>query len=303
MVEKLSPGQSGAISFIRAAAVILIVTCHFFQGYGSQYAFILNVGVQTFLYMSGFLAAGTRMDSIKNWYGKKAKRILIPYLCFLVPVLILYHFAAPGKTSAAADLIYLTGLQGFAPGNYTIDGLGHLWFITVILLSYAITPILYRKKTGHALLFCAVFCLLLFLIHKSYAFWVGVYVLGFYMRKFGKNPVVIPIAVTVAAAAGYYFLSGRWEILFNIVAHAGGGIAIFTLLFNINNCKSVNNGGGVIDRYSYEIYIVHHIFILGPFSLLFLTPFKTMNILVIILLICLATVVLKKASTLISSKL
>ena len=35
---------------------------------------------------------------------------------------------------------------------------------------------------------------------------------------------------------------------------------------------------------SYEVYLVHHILILGPLSLLFLTPSKTINILLILII-------------------
>ena len=48
------------ISVIRILAMLSIVVCHIFQAQNNQIAFWLNVGVQVFLFMSGYFLLRAR---------------------------------------------------------------------------------------------------------------------------------------------------------------------------------------------------------------------------------------------------
>ena len=52
----------------------------------------------------------------------------------------------------------------------------------------------------------------------------------------------------------------------------------------------------LFDKYSYYVYITHHIFLLGPFSLAFITNSIYINVMIILVAICLSSYVLKKIS-------
>ena len=52
---KFTKIESYSISTIRAISVLMIFFCHILQGIDSIMAWWLNVGVQIFLFMSGFL--------------------------------------------------------------------------------------------------------------------------------------------------------------------------------------------------------------------------------------------------------
>ena len=79
-MKKLSTSQSNAISIIRIIAMILIVSCHITQGYGQQIAFILNVGVQIFFLISGFLYGKVEIPSAMDFYKKRVVKIYIPFI-------------------------------------------------------------------------------------------------------------------------------------------------------------------------------------------------------------------------------
>ena len=55
----LESNQSKAIIIIRVISTLAIVLCHIFQGLGNELAWWLNIGVQIFLFMSGFLIANS----------------------------------------------------------------------------------------------------------------------------------------------------------------------------------------------------------------------------------------------------
>ena len=61
-----------SISTIRMLAMCSIVACHLCQLYGLPAAWVLNIGVQVFLMISGWLY-GLRPDfsDIRNWYAKR----------------------------------------------------------------------------------------------------------------------------------------------------------------------------------------------------------------------------------------
>lgn len=59
----INNNQSKAISLIRAISALMIIWCHIFQGLDNELAWWFNVGVQIFLFMSGFLMAKDYINS------------------------------------------------------------------------------------------------------------------------------------------------------------------------------------------------------------------------------------------------
>ena len=68
--------------------------------------------------------------------------------------------------------------------------------------------------------------------------------------------------------------------------------AIFDIISFSQKLKLVLN---LADKYSYETYLVHQFFILGPFTLMALTPMVGLNIVLIVVCIVLSAWLLKKA--------
>ena len=67
------------ISIIRILSMISIVLCHIFQAQKMTFAFWLNVGVQVFLFMSGFLYGKKNIENTWSWIKRQFSKILIPY--------------------------------------------------------------------------------------------------------------------------------------------------------------------------------------------------------------------------------
>ena len=86
----LTDSESKAVVFIRSFSMLAIVACHIFQVYHNQWAFVLNIGVQVFLVLSGFLYGHKQIDNWKDWCLARIRRLYIPMFVFLILVMPLY---------------------------------------------------------------------------------------------------------------------------------------------------------------------------------------------------------------------
>ena len=149
--------RNSAISCCRVVSMLMIVLCHVI----AKYTFIpghtflgqvLNVGVYTFLSISGFLYGSRTIPNVFTWLGKRFIAVVFPSWIMAVCV-ILWEFLVGNHISPFTIAVYLLGAQGLGfvfPGFYRyfaeIKVLGPLWFITVIMLCYCILPLLQRYR-------------------------------------------------------------------------------------------------------------------------------------------------------------
>lgn len=115
MTKTISQQESTAISYLRVAAMMSIVACHFMQALGSHWAWVFNVGVQVFLLISGYLYGHKHIDNWREWFGKRVVRIYIPYLLFIVAIIPAYLVA--GLMSVKNVIAYLFDIQGVVGGG------------------------------------------------------------------------------------------------------------------------------------------------------------------------------------------
>ena len=63
-----------SISIIRVLAMLAIVACHIFQSQDMSIAFWLNIGVQIFLFMSGFLYGKKTITNTSEWLKNNLRK-------------------------------------------------------------------------------------------------------------------------------------------------------------------------------------------------------------------------------------
>lgn len=137
-----------SINFLRIFAMILILLCHIVQEYDNLYiqmtAQILNIGVPIFIIISGYLYGNKEInEKYTLWLIKRAKRILIPLYVFMFYLLIV-NLIQHNNIQITNWLAYMLNIQGL---QLYVHGAEHLWYLTIIMVCYLITPILnkYRK--------------------------------------------------------------------------------------------------------------------------------------------------------------
>ena len=131
--------------------------------------------------------------------------------------------------------------------------------------------------------------------------YVACYIAGYYFAKRQMNQVsgekdirILTIITTVAALIllplrlyvqyGIYILPlPGWDMIKTQITewhHSLLGVALFFILLQLFKKKEVkyNNLLKFTDKYSYCIYLVHQVFIMGTFSLLQITDFVVINI-------------------------
>ncbi|MBQ3658507.1 MAG: acyltransferase [Bacteroidales bacterium] len=306
MISALTKQESSAISHLRVLAMLSIVTCHFLQALNNQWAWVLNIGVQIFLFMSGFLYGHKHIDNWLNWFEKRITRVYIPFLLFFIAVIPLYAFS---KLISFKNIVsYILDLQWFTGG---VKGLGHLWFLTAIAICYAITPVLqWSKKIGNHLIWLSVIAVISILVlhppFYNHLLWIALYVFGYYIATTEKYERSIFLVLAIGVMV-WLLTDFSWDKMINmdctwsITFHITGAVIIFfvgLLLFNLLKIEQTTKPVKILDKYSFQIYIVHHIIIMQPFSMLNITENIVFNIGIILLYIAFYTFVL----TIISNK-
>lgn len=306
--------RNSAISLIRLLSMLMIISCHIMQYYDLELAWWFNVGVQIFLCISGFLYGQKNIDNVTGFYNKRLKKILIPYYLVFIPFGIIEFIFARDVFS----------IKDFALGMVLcsrLKGAEHLWFIPTILMCYLITPLLqgYKNKcvdekrtiVGFTVLGVIITSVLIQGFTTFNPAWICCYVIGYALgvNENGKyiNEKVLMIIAGIIAAAGNAlqiycdYIANIDFTGFGIIKnynHVMLGVFIFLLLKVVFEKLDLNRIGKLLklsDAYSFEVYLVHQLLILGPFSLLALTGYSLVNILIMLLGVCVLAFVLKKA--------
>ena len=151
-LQKKEQKIDSRITLLHILGMLLILFCHFFQEVKIYFiSEILISGVQLFFFVAGYLCGRKKIEKPVRWILQKAKRILLPYYFLLLIVFLIYQLS--GKQMLQPSSIFLLfNIQGL---NYLVwpfrgygapAGLGHLWFVTIIMLCYLITPLFQKMR-------------------------------------------------------------------------------------------------------------------------------------------------------------
>lgn len=203
----------------------------------------------------------------------------------------------------------------------------HLWFVQWILICYLVLPylsFLKREIVEFSVLDKIMTTIGLFIIITFVGFSFNGYsmnpnritcfVCGVLLGTLCQEKIfmkwlriilgLIALISNLVKIYGTYIVRIENNLLFDLFsryAHGLLGIAMFLLLYWLFD----NSKGNVVlrfsDKYSYYIYLVHQIFILGPLSLMKLTQSIVTNMLIICCCIMLGGFLLEKISLLINN--
>ena len=310
----------------------MIVACHILQGLNNSWAFWVNVGVQIFLFISGYLYGNKKIKDIKGFYKGRLKKVLLPYSIFAAIIFIVEYFCIGNKYAFSS---IIGSLLGFGAFNGNASLISHTWFVSYILICYALVPLLQRifgsesfKKNLFYLAALMVFIQLLefFSVMRINACWINNFILGYFYTKccssvntYNKQSskkimniiftccflAIMPFAIIYQEklAVPLPQVLDHYSIYFINYGHVFLGIIIFIVLYKLLDCIKLKENVvlNFLDRQSYYIYLVHQVFILNTFSLLFVTESLAVNILLIIAAVLVSASLLKKICELVNS--
>lgn len=308
------------LSCVRLIATLMIFSCHILQGLNLELAFWVNVGVQIFFVLSGYLYSKKKINNTKEFYKKQYKKIMIPYIILLVIMILITLIQS--KEIILSKFMLLGAFLGFQGWSGTFQGLTHTWFISYILLCYLITPILKQIKvfndTNNYKKTIIVFILFAIVLQLSISFnvlringsYILLYIMGYILGNTNKDSykklclvfmfltiITLPLRImvqyyennTLISLINYFRIGIDNFISYN---HGLLGITLFLLIIIFTKKIKYNTILYYSDKYSYYIYLVHQIFILNDYSLLHITNSLTINILLISLITIIAAILL-----------
>ena len=265
-----------------------------------------------FFLISGFLYGRKENLEARQFFISRLKKVYLPYVLYVAIALVTMCLVLGLSVTWKQVLCYLFNIQGFA-GN-PIAGLNHLWFLSVLMVGYLLTPII-RKALNRNRLITIVCLIALSLVEylwlqKKYAMftWIMLYLLGVIVGsadfKYAKWIGALSIPATTVlllllpnvsslTLPDYSVLSVWLHVFLAISVLAVTYVA--TNLF-VKRYDSEPRWMKWIDSHSYEIYLTHHLYILGPCSLLFLSDCKILGVVLVILCTIVSSMVLKQLS-------
>lgn len=316
------------ISLYRVIAMFCIIACHIAQQSGDlKTAYLLNGGVYSFLLISGMLLGSKKVDNTKCFYISRFTRIFVPYYLLILLYLLLYAFR---QIPLGWKIIFnIAGLQWFVSG---IEKTGHLWYITCISICNILTPIcqkIFDKLNLKGTAFWAVavisgaLCFTVSWFLPISVMYIYVFLFGYIYSKYYRNidDSSTDNAEKAVALLGFISILGRIvaEFFFNIslpllVGDISEILFGFSLIIIFKRAffkfhrleKAVFNKGGVLyylDSVSYEIYLTHHVFILGVLSCMDITEYKIVNIILAFVLTVASASILHVLSNMIIGKI
>ena len=281
------------IVFVRVLAMLMIVLCHISTYMGTTaLGLVLDVGVQIFLFLSGWLYSEKKIDSSFKWLQNRWKKLCIPaYIWSFIMLAIKCLSVFQKEEIWKYVLTHLLNLQGwtkilplFTPSWIkSIMGCGHMWFLTSLMvcylsmlflkeleteikLNYSLLGIVLYIVVG-ALLLC-VFALMGICIEWIYIFFLGYLLKRVWKEITAKKYTILTILMCVAMCIrvmGKVYLDGTiyYEGMIVYLTHNILGIWIIAtiefvykrtdLLYNLAKHSVVQ----WFDKYSYEIFLVH----------------------------------------------
>lgn len=299
--EKLK-NRDYSISFVRLIAMIIIFICHVMmqdefhstiKGAEIGWGYWFTVGVQMFLFISGFLYGKKENIYIVEFYSKSMPKLLVNYYVFVLVMLVVIHFS-PLMSITSENVFKLLTFSG------TVPGLGHLWFIPTILFCYLLLPIFseiiksidkhrdFRFIVESMILILIVHLVVKLFLSKFSPAWINCFVFGMLYSKSEKRKKCKKLFIIMSVIACLVFVPIQFKIDYWYKGELPGfisyrywifihyvrvflGIVLVILFRFIYNKFFINHSSYYIlnwsDKYSYDFYLVHHIFVYSAFSI------------------------------------
>lgn len=298
IISKKKPRFDSSISFIRVLAMLSIIFGHVCTAYGINTYQLGGIGVEIFLFISGFLYGKYIVDSSKTFLLRRWRR-LVPPLWITVIIYCCICLFIKTEVHIKPLFVYAVNAQGiwniFRGVKLPVfQGMGQTWFVTVIFLCYVLMVFLKNSKLEMLVSSHPVVALLVSVALQMCFCYVGVqlsYILQFFIGYFislkreknednGSNwvtakriIVVFFLAVVLSAVRIVVRKNIDGSILYDMIiarlSFNALGICIIMILTLISKLSKIERLTHrklwkTIDKLSYPLYLTHYMFLQGP---------------------------------------
>ncbi len=328
-----------AVVYVRALATVFILLCHLTQFSVLEpvqlSAQFFNVGVELFILISGFLYGRRKIGEAPwSWFGRKMKKIVVPVGILLV-FIILVHILKGQLISFWGCVATAVNLQGIL--LQTVQGMGHLWYLSAAMLCWLLTPwfqeLAEKTERKQLLLGFGIAAAVQLPVALLVSQMLGKYMIlmmlyaaayffapGFDPEKLDRPKLLWALGGALGAVAlrlvGRLFFDGTafYDTVLVGYTQAALAVAIFLAVYcweqkimapkgkKPPHLRALRQAANWIDGFSYEIYLVHYMFCVGPLSLR-LTGIGSLDALLVTVATAVCAVLLKRANWLLAQKL
>lgn len=135
---QIESSESIAVTYLRTAALISIVSCHILQALDNRWAWVLNIGVQVFFFISGYLYGHKNITDWPNFYKSRLKRVYLPFVTVALFTLFCYKVLAEIEVTKMSILSYILDTQWFVGGKRCWPSLVcHCYYALLFAYSFA----------------------------------------------------------------------------------------------------------------------------------------------------------------------
>lgn len=308
-----------SIQITRIIAMFSIVLCHLVQQLGisklAMTAQFFNVGVFIFLFLSGYLYGNKNISNLKSWLTQRFIKLMIPIYIFMA---FIFGVQIYQNTFDLKYLfIYILNLQRVLG---TVPEASHLWFMTVLMFCYFITPLLNKYKDKICknysfLIIWFIISIIICLLHGDTGqilIYMLVYLFGYYYRNNQMNiksltSITVIIISLVIRLIGKELFDGTllYERIIVNITHLTLAFMIYKLVSNskVLMSKFPDKIINYLDGISLYVYITHCIFMIGPIRTMGLTSNILFNTLLTLIMSYLSASLLKLLTEIITKKL
>ena len=183
--------------------------------------------------------------------------------------------------------------------------------MTYFLYRFLLKVKFYNEKKFYLSIFLIfLISLPLIVVFRTNFFWIWIYVIGYFIGGYFKGEIknnivkvlffinILVLSIRIYFQYFYKLNSFLFLSIYIPISHSLLGIFLFCFLYNFfknyyKDKETLSKKITYLDKYSYEIYIVHHIFILGPLSILNIKN-KIFSTIIIMLITIIASYLLKR---------
>lgn len=246
-------------------------------------------GVSLFILVSGAAQCISyeRCKNLKTYYKKRWWSIFPSFYLAYFVCYLMGGFGGGAKLFDWSFLWTITGLDGYVSlfGVQTHYLVGE-WFIGMILVMYILFPLLYEAIKRYPKWVCIAACFYYLVmvqilgktgrVDKDILLNVVVFMAGIYLYRYGKYlstwmglvaVVVLGVVIFVPLPerVSWYLFAVEGVCLYLILLMIGRGLDQVQNMLSVTVKKVV----GVLSKYSYEIFLLHHVLIsvsLSPYE-------------------------------------
>lgn len=297
MTENFRQSRNYAVSLSRVAGMVMIVLCHYTGWLGlNAVSQFMSIGVMVFIFISGYLYSEKDIKPYPKWLAKRYLKITVPAVMAVTVYAAVLSTLAKSAESMKHIWIYLINVQGieFVIGKikvFNYDGMGPLWFITVIVICYLMLIILKSAESKNKMSKKSfALCFALFAAASVGLCYAGVFLnyflvffLGYGLKRFVKDItrkqyLLLSAAMVLSIALrliGKKYLDGGVTYSSVIVSLSGDVVAVwifYTFVFfdqkyhkttaRIVSSKLFSH----IDAVSFYVFLTHAAFLSGKWN-------------------------------------